>query len=223
MARRISKDDDIQRIRLTRKQFKELVEKENGVLDPVFTQKYLNDTYFLGNGQVVVNFDTHGFLYSSVSDLRKWLKVLEKRRNDSFPSHILKHRLLYGEEFLLHRTALVEGIVSLFSLEESMPSSGELKSIDRQLMKKSTEITPSLFSGLVAYAGEVIMNSLKQGEWSLLTSPFDTTVYEPYIIAGGKTYNPFFPVYKELYEEYPETNRLSLADALHIEMGRPGK
>lgn len=220
MARRKNEENAIQRIRLSRKQLKEMIAKEKGVLEPLFSKKYLNDTYMLPNGQVVVDFDTHGLLYSSFTDLKNWIRQLRKMQDEELPSHILKNRLLYGEEFLLHVPGLLEIVVDVFKLKDSTPTIDQLKIIDQQLMEKRTEITPAVFSGLVAYAGEIIKKSLNNAEWAIVTSAFDTAVCEPFVIEGETTYNPFFPVYRELFEQYPETNRLSLADAVHIEMKR---
>lgn len=111
MAQKKNEENVIQRIRLSRKQLKEMIAKEKGVLEPIFSKEYLNDTYLLPNGHVVVDFDTHGFLYSSFTDLKNWIRQLRKMQDEELPSHILKNRLLYGKEFLLHIPGLLEMVV----------------------------------------------------------------------------------------------------------------
>jgi|GEM_PF-2964170 len=213
-------EDEIQRIRLTSKQLKKVILEGKGVLDTLFSEEYLNDTYLLSNGQVVVDFDTHGYLYKSFNDLKGWIKDLKRKQMEFTPSHILKNRLLYGREFLSYRSAMIDTVLSYFKLNSTIPSIEQLKVIDQELMKEKVEITPTLFTGLVTYAGEVMKNLLKDAEWTLLESQFDTDIYEPFIIAANKKYNPFFPVYKELFEEYAEVGRSNLADAIYMEINR---
>jgi hypothetical protein len=213
-------EDSIQRIRLTSKQLKKEILEGKGVLDTLFSEEYLNDTYLLSNGQVVVDFDTHGYLYNSFNDLREWIKDLKRKQMEFTPSHILKNRLLYGREFLSYRSAMIDTVLSYFKLNSTTPSIEQLKFIDQKLMQEKVEITPILFTGLVTYAGEVIKNSLKDAEWVLLESQLDTAVYEPFIMVAKKKYNPFFPVYKELFEEYADMGRSNLAEVIYIEINK---
>jgi len=220
MAQFKNEINSIQRERLTSQQLKKIIQQKKGVLDTLFTKEYLNDTYLLDNGKVIVDFTTHGYLYSSLVELRQWINHLRDKQNQSSPSHILKDRLLYGEDFISHVDSLVDTVVSIFKLKDSNPSLGNLQAIDAMLVrdKDKFKVTELLFSGLVAYAGEVIKNELSGGKWDLISYKWDTSVWEPYIKLNEKTYNPFFPVYRELYEEYPETGLINISKAIMSEI-----
>ena len=60
---------------------------------------------------------------------------------------------------------------------------------------------------------------LESAKWEIVTNQYDHTIWEPYITTDEKRYNPFFAVYREMYEELPETNKISLFERVSIEMG----
>ena len=62
--------------------------------------------------------------------------------------------------------------------------------------------------------------SLSDAKWEMVNSKLDKNIWEPYILSEGKTYNPYFPVYRELYEELAETGKMSIYERVKIELGK---
>ncbi|OQP49913.1 hypothetical protein A4D02_27955 [Niastella koreensis] len=60
--------------------------------------------------------------------------------------------------------------------------------------------------------------SLLDAKWEMISSNLDGNIWEPGILSNGKLYNPYFPVYRELYEELPETGKMSIYERVKIEM-----
>ena len=83
--------------RLSLKQSKELIMQYKGVLDTSFKEEYLNEAFVLDNGQAVLLFETHGFLYSSLAAIKNWISSLNEKQRQHGASHILEGRLLYGK------------------------------------------------------------------------------------------------------------------------------
>lgn len=221
-SKKIEIKNNIHRERLSSKEVRWLLEKKHGILDTSFTKEYLNKTYILDNSNVIVSFDTHGYLYDSLAVLRDWIINLNKSGNSIGPSHILKDNLLYGNEFTHHIHELVDTIVQIFKLKEKEPSLGQLRIIDIEIKKRYSEIILNkyLFSGMIAYVGEVLIKELGSGKWDLINEKTADSIWEPYIVSGGKRYNPFFLVYRELYEELPETNKIEIFTRVEMELNK---
>lgn len=221
-SKKVEIKNNIHRERLSLKEVKQLLKSKNGVLDSSFTKQYLNKTYILNNSNVIVYFDTHGYLYDSLAMLRDWISNLNKGRDIIGPFHILKDKLLYGNEFENHVCELVDTIVHIFNLEGKEPSLDQLQIIDLEIKKRYPEIISNkyLFSGLVAYVGEVFIKELHSGKWQVINVKTNDSIWEPYIFSNGKRYNPFFPVYIELYEELPETNKIEIYTRVVIELNK---
>jgi len=210
--------NNIQRIRLSKKEVKEIILNKNGRLNEELTKERLNPTYILNDKSIVVYFDTHGYLYNSLEDFKKWIDNLKQNRKP--PSHILENRLLFGENFGSHSSELIDSINNILKLKEHKPSLAQLKLIDSSIIKKSKLINfdKVFFSGIVAYVGEVLKNELPNAVWVSTKSISDNMIWEPYIVSNEKKYNPFFLVYRELFEELPETNSISIYDRVVMEL-----
>ena len=212
--------DGINRQRLSVKEFKKIIKEKNGVLIVSFSKIYFNDTYSLSDGQVLVNFETHAYLYNSLDDLKIWIGILDKKAQESTPTHILKNRLLYNKDFLSHIPELVAYTATFFKLKKATPSIEQLKIIDSVINDSHNNFSfdEKIFSGLVAYVGEIVREKSSGSKWQLIPNNHDKDVWEPYVIGETKRYNPFQCVYKEVYEEFPETKSINLTESLLIEI-----
>jgi hypothetical protein len=215
-------ESNIQRERLSAKRMRDELKSNFGTLDTTLTDKYLNDTYLLKDGKVIVSFGTHGFLYNSVKEFEQWEDDLKKSFQEKSPSHILVDKLLYGKEFPLHINSLIDSIKVTLSLDIDTISLESLKEIDKRIKMQRNEIMIDkyLFSEVVAFAGEVMRKNLFHADWEMVNSKFDKSIWEPYVLSEGKRYNPFFPVYRELYEDLSETGHISIYDRVKIELGQ---
>ena len=219
---KVTINNSIQREKLTTKEVKAFIQKSKGVLDSVFTKKYLNETYVLADKRVIVFFHTHGYLYQSMDDLKTWINFLNSKRGNNNPAHILKGKLLYGSNFLVHVNELVDTIVDIFKLKDQKPSLDQLKKLDKLIEKNAKSLLQNqfFFSGMVAYVGEIFKQELSVANWDLVNLSTDAEIFEPYILSERKRYNPFFLVYTEIYEELPETSKVGIYERVLIELNK---
>lgn len=210
--------NNIERVRLSKKEVKEIIVNKHGKLNDSLTKERFNPTYILDDNKVVVFFDTHGYLYNSSDDLREWVNNLKIKKKSAF--NILENRLLFGKDFGNHSFELIDFINEIFKIKGQKPSLKQLKVIDSLILKQSKNLSFDnfFFSGMVAYVGEVFKNELPNSVWVSIKSINDSTIWEPYIVLGEKKYNPFFLVYRELFEELPETNNISIYDRAVMEL-----
>lgn len=214
-------ETNIRRERLSAKRMKEEIKEHKGLLDTNLTERDFNDTYILKDGKVIVSFGTHGFLYNSVKEFEQWESDLKKSIQGKSAYHILDGKLLYGKEFTGKIDSLVELMKDVLKLKLDTISLESLKELDKRIIsrKKEIAIDKYLFSGIVAFVGEIMRNNLYNATWQMVNSKFDKNIWEPYILSEGKTYNPYFPVYRELYEELAETGKMSIYERVKIELG----
>ena len=98
----------------------------------------------------------------------------------------------------------------------------QLRYIDISINQGSnkSKIDEKLYSGMVAFIGEIIRNNLSGSKWEMINVGNNVEIWEPYIVLNKKRYNPFLLVYKELFEELPETNQVRFYDHLIIELAQ---
>jgi hypothetical protein len=133
--------------------------------------------------------------------------------------HILKGRLLYGEDFIDHIADLINELANRLALDMSQMDKTfqSLVLVDAKVKrmgrKKAQE--PPVFSGLVAYVGEVMRLDI-QGKWVIVrVEPYGSTIWEPWIEdAQGRRCNSW----SFLYDMLIQGKAMSLAGAAHIEL-----
>jgi len=107
----------------------------------------------------------------------------QKKTSATTSQHVLKGRLLYGREFANHVPALIERLTARMKGPRSSLDRTEasLRQVDEFIRGYDEGSSASLFSELVAYAGEVIAN-LTNGEWQMMHAD-DGETWEPVIVA----------------------------------------
>lgn len=215
-------ETNIRRERLSAKGMKEKIKDHIGILDTNLTDRDYNDTYILNDGKVIVSFGSHGFLYNSIQELMQWEEDLQKSFHGKTANHILAGKLLYGQEFPLKVDSLIDKIKNVLKLRLDNISLESLKEIDKVIISKKSKIKIDsyLFSGIVALVGEIMRDNLSNARWEMFNSKLDKNIWEPCVLSNGKVYNPYFPVYRELYEELAETGNMSIYERVKIELGK---
>ena len=206
------------RLRLSKKEMKELIKTYDGKLDAGFSEETLNDTYILNDKRDVVSFQSLGFLYNSIDELKMWMDYLSNKKMK--PEHILDNKFLYDLTFPKFVPELIELIIDQCKLIEEPPSLGSVRLIDVYIENNYFEIKDNnkFFSALIAYVGESLKNSMPDSEWGLVQSEMFPTIWEPYILHNNKRYNVYLPVYREIFEEFPETKKVSIYDRVIMEL-----
>jgi len=205
--------------KITVKEAKRLIKEYNGIEDKSLENKYFTDIFLLNDCKVIQSFETHAFLYESLDELLRYWKYLDLKLSQNRISHVLKDKLLYTYDFADHERELISDAIITFKLKDSQPSSDGVKQISKFINKnKEMVITASIYSQVLAYIGHVMIHSLPDAKWQIIQRKDDKSIYEPYIISNSKSYNPFFFIYRELYENLPEEGKINLYEGMIMEM-----
>lgn len=201
------------------KQAKILIDNYAGHLSTDLDNKFHIKAYVLNNKEVVVDFETHAFEFLSEEDLECYIKNLRAKASASQPIHFLKQFIPDKDKFLKDVSQSINYINKIFKLKDSIPSLLGLIQIDSQYNTRYDKKKAKLFSCLVAYVGEAMINEIgQQAEWCFKKGDDGEDFLEPYVKKGNFFYNPFLPVYKEVFEEFPETKQFALYDHIKIEL-----
>ncbi|WP_346320997.1 hypothetical protein [Chitinophaga sp. YIM B06452] len=200
------------------KELKKLINMHSGMLLEHIKKEYFVDAYELDNKKVVVDFQTHAFLYPDKKTLVDHIERL--RSKNSTPSHILEEFGIKAEDFDKNKLAHVKYVEEIFGIDEELKVSN-LKIIDStlNLNKISRDRTSKLYLPLLVYTGEILIKELGgEANWVIMNSE----PIEPIVICGGIKYEVFLTVYKELFEEYYEGEGIDLFDQINLELLRKG-
>ncbi len=148
---------------------------------------FLDDVvYRHPDGRVVVIFSSgRGCLYITEQDFTQFVEEI-KQLKSMRPTHILKDRLPYGEDFIQHVPELIDQLSTLLKiprnkLDESMDS---LTAVQAKIkhMGRAKCIEPPIFAALVAYIGEVMIAEIPNSRWQMRFSDQFPDTWEPWIV-----------------------------------------
>lgn len=109
---------------------------------------------------------------------------------------------------------------NLAGIRDVVYTQNELEKIDKYVNEQlaSGLNADKLFHGLIAYIGEYMIHNLSSGKWEMI-KPTGADIWEPYVVdKSGNRYNPFYVVYKELYEYFPDEGEVSLSEHTQVEL-----
>jgi hypothetical protein len=139
-------------------------------------------------------------------------------------SHHILHGLLPNDGRFIER---IEEYIARFTQRCAIPETlldytlEGLDKLEKHLRKFSDEevATEAVFSGLIAYVGEVMRISMN-GRWVMRLSDQDKATWEPWIVdSNGYGCTPIV----FLWDRYIEGEKLSLYGAASVEMNTPNR
>jgi len=211
--------EGIKYIKVSGKEAKKVLKKFDGKLNSSIDEKYFVEVYELNNGQSLMDFSSHGFLFNSLSEAISYLENIAKTVETGREHHILEGKFGYDESFTSKVSSLERELINNLGKETCEHSEEELNALDKFMNVKLREgLDPDkIYGNLVAYIGEYMRSNLRGAKWQMTKTK--QGVWEPYIVeSNGNRFNPFIVVYKELYEYYPEEGEVALAEHTKIEL-----
>lgn len=206
--------------KLSAKESRKMIKGYNGKLNSQIEEEYAIEVYELDNNKTLMDFGSHGFIFNSSLDARSYLENIRKKVKTGRVKHILRGKFDYDNTFPSSTMSLEKELMKLLNVDKSHYSEVEFRDLETSLNKELARgLNPdSVFSNLVAYIGEYMRHSLGSANWKVVKSEHDN-VWEPYVVdKEGNIYNPFYIVYKELYEYYPTEGKVSLLDHTKVEL-----
>lgn len=176
------------------------------------------------NGPVINRFHQgEGMLYASWTDFKNYWQSAIERSKEPRMRHVLSGRFPYGEEFPEHVDALVDDLAQRLKIDHDVLDNSfeSLKVVESKVRrmgrKKASE--PAIFSGLIAYTGEV-MRTYLNGRWEMLLERQTGTTWEPWIVDPDGNYcQMFIPLYDSLFQN----EVISIASATGVMINRRSK
>jgi hypothetical protein len=183
---------------LTKKEVRDLLAQPGVVQDDHYDGLYLKSYTLPDGGELIVLPTGKGLRYPSRAEYIAYCTELEARP----PEHVLAGQLPQGEGFPADVPRLIDELATTFGLpRDKLDNTIEsLTLVDRAVRRRGPTrcMEPDIYPLLIAYVGEV-MRQRTGGEWRMKLAQ-DGETWEPWIVAGQETFNPFMVVYRELDE-----------------------
>jgi hypothetical protein len=206
--------------KVSKKEVKAILNKQNGILDSEFKKKYYIELYILNSNKALMDFESHGFMFESKSEALNYIEKINQKTQTGSTNSILENIYKFDLSFLERIKDIERELFNNIKINEVEYSDKELRYIDEEINKllKKGVTADILFPLLVAYSGEYIKAKTDQSRWILIEESFSKR-FEPHLVdRNGHVYNPAYIVYKELYEYYPAEGKISLFDHIQIEL-----
>ena len=174
------------------KAVRELLKDPLWVKNQELSSKFTSgNVYTYPNGQILnVVMGGRGRLFESQEEFSQAVQRYEELSKMG-AWHILKGRLLYGQDFIAHIPELIDLLAENFKIprNELDMSADSLKKVEAKAKRFGREkcLLPEYFAPLVAYIGEIIRQEIN-GRWVMIVSRQDQEVWEPWIVDAKDLY-----------------------------------
>ena len=178
---------------LVAKAFRELLKDPLWVKDQELSSKFPSgNVYVHPNGQVL-HIVTKGRarLIETQAEFSVEVQKYQEMVKSATARHILKGRLIYGQDFVDHIPELIDLLAENFKIprNELDMSAGSLKKVEAKAKRFGREkcLLPEYFAPLVAYIGEMMRQEIN-GRWVMIVSRQYQEVWEPWIVDSKDLY-----------------------------------
>jgi len=185
---------------LAAKAVRELLKDPLWVKDQELSSTFGSDSVYVHpNGQALdVGARGRGRLFKSQEEFLQAIQRYEEIRKLG-ARHILKGRLIYGQDFIDHIPELIDLLAENFKIprNELDMSADSLKKVEAKAKRFGREkcLLPEYFAPLAAYIGEMMRQEIN-GRWVMILSPQDKETWEPWIVDSKDLYcNSFSSLY----------------------------
>jgi hypothetical protein len=206
--------------RISSKEVKKMMNELAGKLNLAIDKKYFIEVYELNDKRAIMDFHSYGFLFNNLFEAEMYLEGISNQVTTGKIHHILEGKFKYDDSFPSEIKSLERNLLNLIGVEKVTYTQNEIQKINKFITQQlsSGKNADSLFCNLIAYVGEYMIDKLPGAKWDMTESEI-ANVWEPYIKENnGNRYNPFYVVYKELYEYFPEDGEIFLLDNVQVEL-----
>jgi hypothetical protein len=177
--------------------------------------------YDLPDGQVLVDWESHGHLFPSLPHLQAAYQTLKQPAEEK---HLLEGICTFTPDFPAQAPTVAMDLLHQLNLPGRGTTLSVLQEVDQALALRPRPFSiteEDLFRGLVALVGEVLRDTFPTAIWQLRTA-HGYDLLEPIIQRPPfRTLDPVLLVYKELYE-LDSRDSICLHDHVEVEIVTAG-